>query len=245
MKKLIIVFLLIIPTTVFGALSETDYIKTCGSVGLFLSSEIFQEKLAPESPRWTSQNLVDKKIRDHLKWRNTKLSLASDISDGLLYGVFIPSLVVTPKYTEDSYEDDFSKLLFSFGLTGIATNSIKYITGRERPYGYYGTRKSNGKDDNLSFFSGHTSIAFSIGTSSAYLLSERYPKNEELIWISSYTLAISMAYLRIASDKHYFSDVLVGGLVGSAIGYFVVSRDATSDKSNNRNMILFSTNISF
>ena len=31
-------------------------------------------------------------------------------------------------------------------------------------------------------------------------------------------MAASVAYLRIAADMHYFSDVLTGAIVGSAIG---------------------------
>ena len=38
------------------------------------------------------------------------------------------------------------------------------------------------------------------------------------IWGAGAALATVTGYLRIAADKHYFSDVLVGAVVGSAIG---------------------------
>ena len=37
----------------------------------------------------------------------------------------------------------------------------------------------------------------------------------------NFTLAASTAYLRIAADKHYFSDVLVGSAFGMASGIAV------------------------
>jgi len=33
-------------------------------------------------------------------------------------------------------------------------------------------------------------------------------------------LATSTVYFRVAGDKHYFTDILVGGIVGAATGYF-------------------------
>ena len=69
-----------------------------------------------------------------------------------------------------------------------------------------------------SFFSGHTSTAFAIGTSTAKMLTNYSDIDKKLVWISALGLASSTGYFRIAADKHYFSDVFVGAIVGSLIG---------------------------
>ena len=42
-----------------------------------------------------------------------------------------------------------------------------------------------------------------------------------LIWAEGLAVAATTGYLRIAADKHYFSDVLSGALIGSAVGFMV------------------------
>ena len=39
-----------------------------------------------------------------------------------------------------------------------------------------------------------------------------------LVWGVGMSMAVSVGYLRIAADKHYFSDVMTGAVVGSIIG---------------------------
>ena len=41
------------------------------------------------------------------------------------------------------------------------------------------------------------------------------------IWASGLTLAGVTGYLRIAGDKHYFTDVVTGAVVGSFVGFAV------------------------
>ena len=42
--------------------------------------------------------------------------------------------------------------------------------------------------------------------------------DKKIVWISALGLASATGYFRIAADKHYFSDVFVGAIVGSLIG---------------------------
>ena len=41
------------------------------------------------------------------------------------------------------------------------------------------------------------------------------------MWAAGLTLATTGAYLRIAADRHYATDVLAGAIVGSAVGFGV------------------------
>ena len=63
--------------------------------------------------------------------------------------------------------------------------------------------------DNLSFCSGHSAAAFTF----AEVLHQEF-KEKPWIAISGYALATSVAAMRIANNKHWLSDVLVGAGIG-------------------------------
>jgi membrane-associated phospholipid phosphatase len=39
-----------------------------------------------------------------------------------------------------------------------------------------------------------------------------------VVWATGLTLASTVGYLRIAADKHYFSDVVTAAIIGSIVG---------------------------
>ena len=104
--------------------------------------------------------------------------------------------------------------LESFAITGLFTQGVKFLAGRPRPSsGKSSTAwEGPGFDGNVSFPSGHTSTAFAIAT----VFAEEY---EETVWVPplAYSLATLTALSRLNDDKHWASDVFLGG----ALGYFV------------------------
>ena len=112
------------------------------------------------------------------------------------------------------------------GLTFGINEILKRAVPRERPYlyfeGYPEEDLKNG-DYNESFCSRHTSVAFSIAAANSYIFSKYYPDSEWKIPViaASYSLATITGILRVASGEHFASDVLVGALLGTAIGYAV------------------------
>lgn len=75
-----------------------------------------------------------------------------------------------------------------------------------------------------SFFSGHTSAAFTIAVFTGEWFSEVYPASpyRGIVWASSLSAAGMVGALRIAAGKHYPSDVIVGALVGTGISLSVI-----------------------
>lgn len=92
-------------------------------------------------------------------------------------------------------------------IAGAVFTTLKHTVSEERP----------DQSDDLSFPSGHTSIAFT----NASLLYYEY-KDSNLWYASSgFLFATATGILRIANNKHYTSDVLAGAGIGLASGLIV------------------------
>jgi membrane-associated phospholipid phosphatase len=92
-----------------------------------------------------------------------------------------------------------------------------------------------------SFYSGHASAAFAIATS--WMLMRKDRGDENLAWLG-YGLATSIAALRVTAGKHYPSDVLVGALIGSGIGWGITTLHLKTAQ-NQESAISFSPPIQF
>jgi membrane-associated phospholipid phosphatase len=116
--------------------------------------------------------------------------------------------------------------LLTKGITGIT----KSITSRTRPYlyntAYSAEQRFTFQDEtapNTSFFSGHSSATFAFAVLLSKTYTDLYGKNtwSKVIWGTSLSLAGATAYARVAAGVHFPTDVLVGAVVGSAIGYLI------------------------
>jgi membrane-associated phospholipid phosphatase len=133
------------------------------------------------------------------------------------------------------YQDFKHAFLFykAFIYSRTFTEFVKNFTNRKRPNGV----------DNRSFFSGHASMTF---TASAFLYRELSDYIDELpiayndpflctalkaaAFTGLYGWAAYVGYSRIYDNKHYFSDVLVGAVVGTLIGNWVYSSYLDNEK---------------
>ena len=95
----------------------------------------------------------------------------------------------------------------SLVLTGAVTTFLKYSINRRRPDG----------TDQLSFPSGHASIAFCGAT----FLHMRYGLK---FGIPMYLGAAAVSYERVDSDKHYWGDVIGGAAVGILASFVHTTR---------------------
>ncbi|MEY3983380.1 MAG: hypothetical protein RL160_937 [Bacteroidota bacterium] len=102
------------------------------------------------------------------------------------------------------------------------TQGIKLLKLRSRPLVYSLTTPEsvrNNLDARYSFLSGHSSAAFCIATSTTLALKnlEISGTARTIIGATSFITAGSIATLRIASGKHYPTDVLAGMLLGCGV----------------------------
>lgn len=102
----------------------------------------------------------------------------------------------------------------------------KLIVNRARPYMYfndYPESKVEDGDWNCSMPSGHTTYAFTGAAFASYVFCQYFPDSYWRYGVVgvSFGLAVTTAALRMASGNHYFSDVMVGAVIGTTCGFVV------------------------
>lgn len=201
-------------------------------------TELLKPSLVPEKCRWCYRaedggdllNPYDGWMRKRLLWNGTR---RADIASSVVVGFLEPSaqlgLLAISANREGAlaaFPLDSLIVAESTVVAAVINQIAKFGFARERPFVHYLPRApealreltSSPSDDNLSFFSGHTTAAFALATSSATVATLRGYRLAPLLWGTGLTLAASVGYLRIAADKHYLSDVLTGAVVGTIVG---------------------------
>lgn len=116
----------------------------------------------------------------------------------------------------------------------IVTPLLKRAVGRSRPFVGAGAYDFHPFTENQSFPSGHSTNAFAVASVVA-----GHAKG----WVVptvAYTLATGVAFSRMNDDVHFASDVIAGGLIGTAIGRGVVARHrAPAVKTGERTTVDF------
>ena len=154
---------------------------------------------------------------------------AAPASDVLLYSSLVLPLVADlgdvlgHRSGLRGFGKDAVVLIETATVNAALTAAVKFAVGRPRPYSYGldgSGRDVREGDARLSFYSGHTSTAFAMATAYGYLFTARHPRSRWVapVWLLGYAYAGATGALRIAAGKHFYSDVLVGAIAGTAIG---------------------------
>jgi membrane-associated phospholipid phosphatase len=192
------------------------------TAGLVLYPLTLSSERDPECQLCGPPNAVDTAVRDALVW--SRPEVANNLSDVVSWGM-VPALSAgllsgtLPDTTWANAIDDITPVLESIMVAGWITRGIKIKVARKRPYAYFTNKR--GSDDNVSFLSGHASRAFATATAAGVIAHVRGYSAEPYIWVGGMTIAATTAYLRIAADRHYLTDVLVGSALGVAVGLTV------------------------
>ncbi len=131
-------------------------------------------------------------------------------------------------YTDSSYTatDLFTDAVM-FAETLAISHTVAHITKglvvRTRPYMYYDVDKAIEDDWNRSFYSGHTTMAFAAATFTSYTFWNYFPESGWKIPVTagSYALAAATGVFRIQAGCHFATDVLIGAITGTAIGFLI------------------------
>ena len=210
-------------------------ITAVAGMGWLVSGLVLKDQLTPVSCRWCATDGFDDTVRDALRWNDT--GAAANASN--LMAAVVPVAALGLGALSASHDGRIGQwprdalIVAEAAMTAGAIHSmVAYSVGRARPYTRTGL--SRGSDDNVSFYSGHTSWAFSVAVASGMVVSLHHDRLAPLVWGVGLASAAATGWLRIAADRHYATDVLTGAVVGSAVGFlvpYVARRRAESPKA--------------
>lgn len=195
-----------------------------------LSESVLKSALAPRSCSWCDRTLnpVDawgRGIRAPTPHQGTPDTLSSLVDYGLLpLGLAgMEWLMVARTHGGSAWSTDTLDILEAVLATSILNELVKDASGRARPFVRALPASERGltphpADNNVSFFSGHTSLAFSLVAATATVAELRGYHEWYWIWLAGLPVAAAVGVLRMAADKHYLTDVVVGAAVGTGIG---------------------------
>jgi membrane-associated phospholipid phosphatase len=209
------------------------------SAGLF-ASEARKDTWASGPCRWCDDDgaghddlpLVDAWARAALRWQKPKWAdrashaTAFVVGPGLAYGGLAlagASGAAPDAGWQSSRAGEDALILTETALVSIALNQlVKAVVKRERPDVHAarvaGLHRRANLDDHESFYSGHTNLVFALGAASTTIAAMRGYDGTPWLGLASAGVSVLTGYLRIAADRHYALDVLVGALLGSALG---------------------------
>ena len=204
----------------------------------FFSKGFARQLLRDQKPIWTSPARIkasdvkwlaplaagtaflftkDTQISNHFEQHPSLLNASTKVSSVGLYSTWaVPgAFLALGKFTGNERMSDTGKRGFQAAIYSTAVmQGMKLITDRARPgeggNGHFWT----GGD---AFPSGHSMEAWAL----AKVVSDEY-SDKPLVKIGMYSFATAVSLSRIGADRHYASDVLVGGAVGYMIGKFVM-----------------------
>jgi membrane-associated phospholipid phosphatase len=201
---------------------------TFAGAALYASSESFLKPyLAPATCRWCAVDSLDASVRNAVVWSDPHRAVVLSNIDGYVVApIFAVGLTMLGSLTSDDPSrarviDDGVPVLETVALSEIVDQTFKFVVARQRPYAHFRPPATAGLDDNVSFFSGHSVLVFGVATSAGVIAHKRHSWTEPYIWIGGGALAVSTAYLRMAADEHYLTDVLTGAAVGVGSGLLV------------------------
>ncbi|WP_207493160.1 phosphatase PAP2 family protein [Aridibaculum aurantiacum] len=137
-------------------------------------------------------------------WKYTNQS-AKPISAGFPLALLATGIITKDKQLQnESYE-----MLGGLLVTIAATEGLKQVVNRPRPYQSYSGIYPNEFKDGKSFPSGHASVAFFTATS----LSINHPK--WYVVAPAFTWAAGVSYARLYYGQHNPTDLLASAIIGA------------------------------
>ena len=201
-----------------------------GGGALWITSELLKDSLAPPACRWCEVPWFDVSIRESLRHQDGH---AADVASNLVAFIVMPlatfgttALAADVERRSANVPKDALVILEAVIVAADLNQLTKFVAARERPFVHAlkddeKSKTGQPSDNNLSFFSGHTTLGFALATASGTVASMRHYDGAPAIWGIGMSLAFLTGYLRIAADKHHFTDVVSGALLGSAVGFLM------------------------
>jgi len=199
-----------------------------GAAALTLGSALLPN---PDECRWCDPPGIDRWL--HSPWPEAGRDEVAFVSHALAFGALPLGAIGTAVLLPLGHDDPDRHALENLAIVSEAvmlnvalTITVKKLVARRRPAYFYGRGAAcefgdESAEKNLSFFSGDSSVAFSVASAASTVAFLRGYPEAPYVLLAGGVLAGSAAGLRVASDVHWPTDVLVGSLVGTAVGVLV------------------------
>lgn len=212
----------------------------------YVATSVFKDRLASAECRWCDPPGLDRAVRDALVWDNPQTAdTVSDYTGFWATPVFTLGITALSAWgdagaTESRLGrvlDDTLPVLEAVTFSQLLVQAVKFSVARQRPRAHYDSIPAEPFDEeaNLSFFSGHATLTFSLATAAGMVAHRRGSDLEPVVWVVGMGLAATTSYLRIAGDQHYATDVLVGALFGTGMGILIPTLLHPDDDGDDEN----------
>lgn len=187
---------------------------------------------APDACRWCNPPGFDEALASPApESRRRVVAQLSHVMSTAIVPTLALSALIVPPFVSAAEPDvhAFENVMImteSVMLDMAITHGIKKLVARKRPAFYYGRQGStefaeHPGEENVSFFSGDTSLPFAATASAATVGFMRGYRSAPYIAVAGGVLSAAVAVMRVRADVHWPSDVLTGALVGTAVGIAV------------------------
>lgn len=185
--------------------------------------------------RWTRVNAFDDWFRNWLRAEGTtrqRIDRTSDVFQWMSIAFPVVGDSFGVALIGDKNREVLGQLLAiqaqAFAMNGFLTSTTKAAAGRVRPYAQgvecTGEGADCGASVNGSYFSGHTSYAFT-GAGLTCVAHKHLPLfgrvGDPMTCAMALTLASATGVFRISADEHWATDVLTGAGVGLFSGWLM------------------------
>jgi hypothetical protein len=204
---------------------RVDIPVTAAAATGWITTELLKAQLAASACRWCDVepgrpdgvNALDAAVRTGLRWPNPDAGdTASGVTAFLLAPLSALGLVALAEWQGRAlsrFPIDALLIVEAAVIASAVNQAVKFAVGRERPFVHALPQDqkpltATPADNNTSFYSGHTNLAFALATASGTIASLRGYKWAPWVWAVGLTIATATGYLRIAGDRHYFTDAL-------------------------------------
>lgn len=111
------------------------------------------------------------------------------------------------------------------GWSAVAVQWLKVAIGRERPVMYTSgaVAAASDRDNQRSFPSSHTTVAFAAATAYLVIAGREHLPHRTRTALLLYGAALATGVLRVEAGKHFPTDVLGGAALGSGVGWLAAT----------------------
>jgi len=203
-----------------------------GGIGS-LAPDIFKSQLAPSQCGWCGAGAVDRFFHDAFAGAIVSRKTANTLSNVTGFGLapaaaLAGTLSATGPHATPGAGIRAAVIVIEGMVVSVAiTQGVKLLTARARPYVVYGHPSQPGEgglydfsdpDSNLSFPSGHSTVAAALGVGTAMTATLQESPAAPWLWTAAGALTVSTGILRMMAEKHWITDDLGGIAIGAGCG---------------------------